>query len=438
MLKIYQTWAAYSAASLSETESTVSLITENNAVMYHGVNVVKKFPKVGDFFVVINGKKRFVDAESVTAELINELPVVGKVYDVQGRFFRFVGGVNDQAKKWSDVCDFSIVPDASLFDGEPHLLKVTLQGTQLEDFRFQYSGDSDPDVQLSIFISDLNSYLSNYATNWEAYVNDEGEGILQLSTYAAYESSNSITSCTLTKLVGSELLAETEDVMRNQNGQIFNYYQVMCYDRALAYFATSGSTPAEAPTDIVANTAPVTRAYFEENELGANLRAKFGTYENYIAKCMAYLRELNVGIMQYRDGKDMTEKLVAKTILKNGVEECPYLAADYAHTFAAMFDGAAIEGYGAGKWWLPSMYELGLLMRGLKTDYSDPVNKNMNLVSGWSRINPASSRWSVCRSSASYAWSYRYYGLAYNTSFYNSFAVAVVSASSIEDADIED
>lgn len=438
MLKIYQTFAAYLAATLSDTESTVSLITENNAVMYHGVNVIKKFPRVGDFFVVINGKKRFIDAENVTSELINALPVVGKVYYVQGRFFRYVSGVNNHAEKWSDVCDFRIVPDSSLFDGEQHSLDVTLQGTALPKFSFLYTGEDDPTEQLYLFTRDLDNYLGQYAQEWEVYINASGNAILQLSDYQSYESTNSITSCTLTKLVGSELEAENDDKMRNENGQIFNYYQVLNYSRALAYFATNGSTPATAPTDIQPNTAPVKRACFEDNELGLNLRAKFGTYENYITKCMAYLRELNVGIMQYRDGKEMTEKLVAKTVLKNHLEECPYSAANYAHQYAAMFNGSAIEGYGAGSWWMASMYELGLLMREIKTDYTDAINKNIEMVTGWSKINPTSNRWSCCRYSTNSAWSCSSYGVASSSLFYYSFTVAVVSASSIEDADIED
>ena len=433
MLKIYETWEAYNAATVSETESTVSLVTENNVVMYHGVNVVKKRPKIGDFCIVINGKKLFVDYQTATADLINALPVVGKVYDVQGRLVRIVGGVNNHSEQWSNVCDFRIVPDNSLFDGDAHSLDVTLQGVAIGKMNYILSQETPEGAELFDFVKTLNDWLAINAPKWEAYVNSDGEGILQLSTYDSYESTCSITSCTLTKLVGSELAAETISNLKNENNQLFNYYQCMCYDRALSYFATNGSTPATAPTNIVANTAPVTRAYFEENELGANLRTLFGTYENYIAKCMAHLRELNVGIMRFRSGKEMTAKLLAKTVLKRGVEECPYSQAVWANNYAPTFNEASIEGFGAGTFWSPSMYELGLLMRNLKTNYSDPVNSGMTLVTGWSRINPASYRWSVCRYNSVNAWHYSGSGIVNLSYFYNSLAVSAVSAFNLED-----
>ena len=433
MLKIYETWEAYNAATMSDAESTVSLITENNAVMYHGVNVIKHLPKIGDFCLVLNGKKLFMDPGVATAEMINALPVVGKVYDVQGRLVRVVGGVNTTSKQWSDVCDFSIVPDNSLFDGNSHSLDITLQNAYVGKMNYTLGQDTPESDELKDFIKVLGEWLETNAPKWEAYVNDAGQGILQLSTYDSYESTCTITSCTLTKLVGNELAAETISGLKNENGQYFNYYQVMCYNRALSYFATNGSAPAQAPTDIVANTAPVTRAYFEENELGVNLRTKFGTYENYIFMCQAHLRELNKGIMQFRSGKEMTAKLLTKTVLKRGVEECPYAQAVWANSYAPVFDGLAIENFEAGKWWSPSMYELGLLVRNLKTDYSDPVNSGMTLVTGWSRINPASSRWSVCRSNTISAWSYNNSGIVNGNSFYYSFAVSAVSAFNLED-----
>ena len=433
MLKIYDTWQDYNAATISDTESTVSLITENNVVMYHGVNVVKKRPKIGNFCIVINGKKLFVDHQTATAELINALPVVGKVYDVQGRFVRIVAGVNNHSEQWSNVCDFQIVPDNSLFDGDAHSLDVTLQGVAIGKMNYILSQEIPEGEELLDFIKTLDEWLAINAPKWEAYVNSYGEGILQLSTYDSYESTCSITSCTLTKLVGNELAAETISNLKNENNQLFNNSQCMCYNRALSYFATNGSTPATAPTNIVANTVPVTRAYFEENELGVNLRALFVTYENYIAKCMAHLRELNVGIMKFRSGKEMTAKLLVKTVLKRGVEECPYSQAVWANNYAPTFNGAAIEGFGAGTFWSPSIYELGLLMRNIKTDYSDPVNSGMTLVSGWSRINPASYRWSVCRYNTNSAWNYSNNGIVNNYSFYSSFAVSAVAAFEIED-----
>ena len=432
MLQEFETWSDYNTSHVAG----VSLILSDNTVMYDGQNVSRKYPKVGDFYVKINGKKRFIDPYTATSELINTLPVVGKVYHVEGKKFYFVSGVNNHSEQWSNVCDYHIVPAASLFDGGNYKLTVILQNVTSEEFfEYTYTGSQDAtdDVKLRDFIYELNLWLTHYAPKWEAYVNNDGWGILQMSTYDSYESTCSITSCTLTKLVGGELAAETVSDARNENGQDFNYYQAMCYNRALDYYATHGATPATAPTNIVANSTPVTRAYFEENELGANLRALFGTYENYIAMCMVHLEELNRGVMQFRDGKSLTAKLLAKTVFKNGVEECPYRFAVYADNYAATFGGNAIEGHGAHTWWSPSMYELGLIMRNIKGNNSDPVSYGLNLVTGWSYISNASFHWSVCRYDSRSAWLYYYDGIVHNYNFYRSSRALAVSASTIDD-----
>lgn len=429
-LQIYNNWSEYE----SDHVAGVSLILSDNTVMYNGQNVLRKRPKVGDFYVKINGKKRFIDPYTATSELVNSIPVVGKVYRVSGKKFYFVGGVNNHSEQWSNVCDYQIVPDSSLFDDALHSLTVTLQNTAIATpFEYTYRGEADPQAQLADFISKLNSWLADHAAKWEAYVDQSGRGILQMSTYDSYESTCSITSCTLTKLVGTEIAAETINTARNENGQEFNYYQVMCYDRALSYFATSGSTPEKAPTNIVANQIPVTRAYFETNALGANLRTLFGTYENYMAKCKVHLEELNRGVMKYRDGKSLTAKLLTKSVLKRGVAECPYSAAVYANHYAAMYNGNAIEGHGSGTWWMPSMYEEGLIMRNITADHTDPVNVGLNLVTGWSYISNASDHGSVCRCDTNNAWSYVSNGVVVNLYFCYSFRVLVVSASTIDD-----
>lgn len=433
MLQIYNTRADYNA---NHTPG-VSLILSENAVMYDGQNVIKKYPNIGDFVVMINGKERFLDVNTATSELVNALPVIGKVYDVQGRFVRVVGGVNSHSEQWSNVCDFQLTPDSSLFDGGNYKLTVTLQNVAIETpFTYHYEDYQTPSTDLekiSYFVEKLREYLATYAPKWEAYVNSDGEAILQLSTYDSYESTCSITQCTLTKLVGSEIASETLSYLKNENGQSFNYYQIMCPDRALAYFATSGSTPSTAIADIQANTAPVTRRFFEEDALGVNLRAKFGTYENYLDKCRAHLRELDYGIMQFRDGKAMTAKLVAKRLPRWGVDECPYRAAYYASQYQATYNNNPIEGYGVGDWWSPSLYETGLLMQSIKTNLFDPVNKNMDLVPGWSKINPASNRWSCCRFNSDGACRYGSGGVVTNSSFYSSFTVSAVSAFWIKD-----
>ena len=72
------------------------------------MNTIKKIPEVGDIFIIVDGKKRFVSGSDCTKEFIDSQQAVGVVYNVQGKTFYVVGGVNNVSKKWSQACDFEI------------------------------------------------------------------------------------------------------------------------------------------------------------------------------------------------------------------------------------------------------------------------------------------------------------------------------------------
>ena len=171
-------------------------------------------------------------------------------------------------------------------------------------------------------------------------------------------------------------------------------------------------------------TFPVSQTYFD-GELGEGLRENFATYQDYMDACMLLPFELNRGIMQYRDGRKNTERLIAKRLLKRGEEICPYTAA----LKAAEYD-SGVEGYGAGDFWLPSIHELSLMMRDITTGTSkgnDIVNAQLARA-GKNTISSTSYRWSSSRYNTSSAWSA--YGLGFSDGgyFFGGFRVAPVSA----------
>ena len=135
--------------------------------------------------------------------------------------------------------------------------------------------------------------------------------------------------------------------------------------------------------------------------------------------------ELNRGIMQYRDGKKNTERLIAKRLLKRGEEICPYTAA----LKAAEYD-SGVEGYRAGDFWLPSIHEEALLMRDITTGTSkgnDIVNAQLARA-GKNTISSTSYRWSSSRCNTFIAWGAYGSGISSINYFYNGFRVAPVSA----------
>ena len=389
-------------------------------------NILKDRPSVGDIVVILNGKKKFVSGTECTSDFINSLDAVGVVYSVQGNLVRIVGGSNTTGKQWSCVADYEItaIPASS---GD---YAVTLNGVSQGDFT--YTKDSGT---IEEFTTQLNTWLAAQAAGtkakkWEAYTND-GHSYLQMKTYDEYESTVTIASTTLVKLIGSELAAYTNSTTLNAVKQA-STYNGMCRDR-LDKWARNNDSANNNPSGVMNGTTqlfetfPCSYAYYSGAK-GTGLRAHFATYEDYLDACMARLFELNKGTMQFRDGKLMTSLLNAKTVLKNGVETPAYSAADWAAKY-----NTGVEGFGAGVFWLPSMFELGLLMRDIKTDFTDKVNQALAKKSGWSQINPGSIRWSVSRYNSDLAWYYSGAGIAGGYYFYYSFTVSAVSAFTLDD-----
>ena len=69
---------------------------------------VRKYPKFGDIFFIENGEMRFVQGADITTEEADSLQAVGVVYNVQGKLFDVVAGVNNTSLPWSVACDFEI------------------------------------------------------------------------------------------------------------------------------------------------------------------------------------------------------------------------------------------------------------------------------------------------------------------------------------------
>ena len=389
-------------------------------------NIIKDRPSVGDIVVILNGKKKFVSGAQCTSDFINSLDAVGVVYSVQGNLVRIVGGSNTTGKQWSCVADYEItaIPSTS---GD---YAVTLNG--VAQGNFTYTKDAGT---IEEFTTQLNAWLEAQAAGtkakkWEAYTRS-GHSYLQMKTYDEYESTVTIASTTLVKLIGSELAPYTSSSTLNAVKQA-STYNGMCRDR-LEKWARNNADANCNPSGVMNGTTqlfetfPCSYAYYA-GEKGTGLRAHFATYEAYLDACMCRLFELNKGTMQFRDGKMMTDLLKTKTVLKAGVETPAYSAADWAVKY-----NTGVEGFGAGKFWLPSMFELALLMRNIKTDYTDPVNVALAKKTGWSQINPGSARWSVSRYNSNAAWRCNYAGITNYDLFYYAFSVSAVSAFTLND-----
>lgn len=382
------------------------------------MNIIKKVPKVGDIFIIVDGKKRFISGSECTEEFINKQQAVGVVYNVSRTTFDVVAGVNDKKFPWSIACDFEITKIPT----ESGSLAVKLQNVDLGNFDYVKTDGTKAE-----FVAQLNTWLSENAPKWEAYMESEDVAILQLSDYTAYESTCTITGCTLVKRVGSEIAAETNSTCRNQVLQRTTYNG--CCRAKLEEWTTNSTSSLSNPTTRMNGTTqlfatyPCSKAYYE-GELGDGLRENFPTYQDYLDACMVRTKEVGIGIMRF-DGKTVSDKLLNKKLLVRGVETSAYPAAVWANEF-----DSGVEGYGSGTFHLAGMSELSTLMRDLTNGTSlpmDAVNVSLGKRTGWYRISLASARWSCCRVTSSNAWRYGSSGICGNSYFYNRFYVSAVA-----------
>ena len=378
--------------------------------------IIKRVPEIGDALINTPNGYRFVGSDA-TSEFFGDNPIAGVVFYVRGRNGLLTPG-DIGTYKWSDVADFEItkIPDTS------GTLAVTLQGVAVGDFEYTRAEGT-----LEEFVSQLNLWLATNAAKWEAYMYN-GKAYLQLSDYTAYSNTNTITGCTLVKLIGSELASETVSSSSNHVRQ-FTTYNGMCRQR-LEEWATNNTDKNCNPTTRMNGTTqlfstfPVSKTYYD-GELGDGLRENHATYQEYLDATMTLPFEMNRGIMQYRDGKRNTELLIAKRLLKRGEEVCPYTAA----LKASQYD-SGMDGYRAGDYWLPSMHELAILMRDITTGTTkgdDVINTQLKKA-GLGAISSISNRWSSSRCSAYEAWRCNGFGITGSHYFYYECRVAPVGA----------
>jgi hypothetical protein len=379
-------------------------------------NVIKNRPAVGDIMVIIDGKQRFINGANATKAFIDTQNAVGVVYEVAGNNFKYVGGVNNVAKQFSCVADYEITAIPPINS----VCEVVLNSVSKGSFTYTESSGT-----IAGFADQLNGFLNGAAPKWEAYTN-AGHSYLQMKTYDEYEGTVSITGVTLVKLIASELASYTISTARNQVKQIDTYHGM---NRSrLEAWATNNAAAANNPSTEMNGTTqlyvvyPCSKAYYD-GVLGGGLRANYATYALYLDACMVRLRELDHGIMKYRDGRVLTNLLKDKKVLKAGILTPAYSFVDWCVNY-----DSGVSGYGAGTFYAPSVYEGGNLM---SDEALNLVNVALTKKTGWSQIAIFATRWFCGRYSSSNAWSYDDGGMLDSYYFYFSLSCSAVSASKI-------
>ena len=403
--------AAYDAAAKSTTESTVALIRDGEGIKYNGVNVIVDIPEVGDIlFLDANNAKHFLKHDTyVAASFPAGCTFVGVVFDIQGNTAKILNKTTT-SQKWADVFQWKVT--GWVLDSTDHAGTVTLNNTSFGTFTYNAATLSDCATQ-------LNSWLAANASNYTCYLQGS-DIILQWNAYTAYPGTHAIVGLTLTPTMGDEVLASS-GLTRKSGVRI--YWGVSNYLRYLEYYNTNGSIPTSMVSD---NTdIAISRTYFNTGEFAANMRTKYGTFENYVAS-MIVQNPYPRGILDGKSGLVNTLALANVTYTAaNGSTQYKYPAARYCNQIS--YNNADMA---QGKWYLPSISELSRLfeqltygLSGLTIAQSDVINRSLNAIGG-SLQGVSSVRWSSSRYSSFNAWN------SYNTglvSYYNFFYALIAA-----------
>ena len=359
-IKNFQDAAAYAAAAKPTIESQVSMIEANKEVKYDGVNVITTEPSVGDLLMLDENNNRvylkggsWIQKANIPAAWTH----VGYVFMSKGRK---VGIINKTGydMKYLGVSQFAWT-DAVL-DGEEHEKTIGLRfgipnWDTTTSITFTYTATTLAEAAAAVqeAIEDKLEELEASAAvigEWWAYADADNESVIvQRDNCTDYRFYN----CTgLTHITWEDMPAST--VYFKVNDKSTNYYGLMNIARGKAYYQTNGRTPdAIIHVGGEGNVTPVSLSAFNTSAYCAEIRAYYGTYENYLKGEFQVRYPQKYGTFALGGGKALAEKYANKTApTKSGGTMYKYPA------FGKCYDTEYnADGLRKGDFWLPGSLE---------------------------------------------------------------------------------
>ncbi len=430
-IKSYATKAAYNAATKSTIESQVSLIETSREVIVDGVNIVTTEPVVGDLLFLDESNKRVYlkgGAWIQKAIIPSAWTHVGYVYMRRGRQ---VGVIDKNAtdEKYADVVQFKVtVPSESgnlslgaqfVSAGTTTSITVAYEaGMTLASAENTYENN---DTTLCGRINAALAALSGITGDWWAYLNGDGDVILQRDTWTDYRQYTC--SGALTHVTWGDMPAS--DVYFKNDGGYTNYWGVMNVARTRAWATNSGRVPTSMePIKVTGNPAPVKPSCFEDAsdaayQYTALIRAEYGTYDNYLRNGYGVKYPQKYGTFALPSAKTLSDTYALQSApIKSGGEKYKFPAMYYCYARSY-----GVDGLDFGDWYLPGSFEGCNLMYDETLETIAPSITKM----GTTAINNATNRWFAERYNVNYARSF--YGnsgiLNYNGVYYRHRAQAV-------------
>lgn len=409
----YANKAGYTAdKNRKDTQSAVSYIEDDGALIYDGVNVVVDKPAagVGDLAVFdkTTGTIRFVKGATLVAEqLPPQLVPVAVVYARQGERVLIVSLRNAA----SSVCwAYSYEVALSGFElsaGGTFTLRI-----YNTDHAFTYA----PGATLESIAAQINANTTISSTyGWAATVDSDERIIMSSNTWStSYATIGVVNGCQIarpsedvnyqTTLTGVLIEGSNEYVRRN-NGVNISF--AGCNpERFLQYYSAKGS---QATGQMPGSSEIIRESAFTE-EANPALVAAYPTYRDYLLDEHMMQCPSAYGAL-LRDGKTNTH-LIGRLTFEDIYGKTQYR---YPAAAAALDYGITVErattGLEAGAWWLPSVDEIYLLMHDrvlTSADReSDPVNRTLSRLGKATCYGASYYPWTSCECNPAHAFIYR-------------------------------
>lgn len=436
----YADKAGYTAdKNRKDTQSAVSYIEDDGALIYDGVNVVVDKPAagVGDLAVFdkTTGTIRFVKGATLVAEqLPPQLVPVAVVYARQGERVLIVSLRNAASEvRWAYSYEVAL-SGFNLAAGGTAVLSFG-QGIYAMELPITYAAGAS----LADIAAQINANATVKSTyGWTASVDEATARIIVSSNtwHPDFAIIKVVSGCQITRppedvnyqtTLTGVLIEGATDPVRRKNG--VDASLAGCNpEEFLRYYSANGS---EKPGQQPGSGEIIRESAFTE-EANPALVAAYPTYRDYL---------FGEHLLQYpaaygallRDGKTDTH-LIGRLTFEDiyGKTQYRYPAAAAALDYGITVEGAT-TGLEAGAWWLPSVDEIYLLMHDRVLTAADvekdPVNRTLSRLGKATCYGSNTAFRTSCEHNYALAFVYNGYTGNLNGNYkYNTYFVRTVSA----------
>ena len=292
--------------------SILALQARNSSIIYHHK------PQIGDLCVITVDGPQFIRSNVV--EVLDSCVVknaIGVVYDVKGRKAKIIGGMFSEPIRWSNAILYSVT--SCIVPNQSTECPIYFLKTDNPVGIFDYKRSDGSVIE---FVEQLNTWFSsNGLLEWSAYVQGE-QGYVQYTGIVndAKGYDFSIAERTLDRItVSISGVNIQESFCRNQKKQK-NWVCGMNRKRMEEYCRDYIGNDANPSNDELIDgkknlydIIPVSEIFYKQNP---RLRKKYKSYSDYLDACMVRCKDNRYGIMKYKTGKEITQKL-ANTRIQN-------------------------------------------------------------------------------------------------------------------------